>query len=224
MRHSRLLISLPLLFLPLALPGLSQSAHANALDTEQATVVLARAHGLNGKCQFLSPAASDELSSYIARAEIAAAEQLGVETARAALQRGTAAAKQAPCDEAMRSEVNETLSAAREAISQAGTMAAAQTAAAQPAQLAPAQKPAKKVAAAKPAAGKAKPAGLGSYAQMAETYYLARRCGSMSARQISKYYKSVVSTHRSSVAAYGVPAVAAVLKKAEARAKARSCV
>jgi hypothetical protein len=69
-----------------------------------------------------------------------------------------------------------------------------------------------------------KPAeGLGTYAAVAEKYYVATRCGSMSASGIAKLYKAVLSNHQQALANNRPVAVRAMLRSAEARAGSKSC-
>ena len=245
-----------------------------------AAYYLAHAQAVNEACQFLSDQAREELSGYVARAEVAAVEKIGVAGTRDAMARGRAEGRAAGCREDARSSLNETLMAARQAVAQAdggekpetGVTVAPQTGfasgsaapeekalaapeeepiATEPAALTsekrsplapkvetkPTQSGARKSAkaatnasatsTAKPrATAKTPPArspALASYGRMAEQYYYARRCGGMSARQITGFYNQVVATHRSAVANFGVPAVADVMHGAEARANARTC-
>ena len=65
--------------------------------------------------------------------------------------------------------------------------------------------------------------GLGSYAAVAEKYYIATRCGTMSASGISRLYKTVLSNHQQAMANNRPVAVRAMLRAAEARAGNKSC-
>ncbi len=240
----------------------------------QAIHFLAQAQAVNDTCHFLSDSARDELAGYVARAEVAAVEKLGPAAVRAAMIQGRAEGKAAGCTETARGNLNETLIAARQAVTRidgpaakpegaSGTASAltapeaatAQTAlaapvdeaeppavknpvprrtalpSARPTAKAPASTKAKappgrvaaKPAPARPAAAKARSSALASYGTMAERYYYARRCGGMSDRQIMGFYGQVVATHRAAVSAFGVPAVAGVMRGAEIRARTRTC-
>ncbi len=69
-----------------------------------------------------------------------------------------------------------------------------------------------------------KPAkGLGSYAAVAEKYYVAARCGTMSSSEISRLYKTVLSNHKQALADNRPADVRAVLRSAESRAGGKSC-
>jgi hypothetical protein len=65
--------------------------------------------------------------------------------------------------------------------------------------------------------------GLGSYAAVAEKYYVATRCGTMSASSISRLYQTVLSNHQQAMANNRPVAVRAMLRAAEARAGNKSC-
>ncbi len=69
-----------------------------------------------------------------------------------------------------------------------------------------------------------KPAkGLGTYAAVAEKYYVATRCGSMSASGIAKLYKTVLSNHQQALASNRPVDVRAMLRSAQTRAGTKSC-
>jgi hypothetical protein len=65
--------------------------------------------------------------------------------------------------------------------------------------------------------------GLGSYSAVAEKYYLATRCGSMSASEISRLYKTVLSNHQQALASNRPADVRAMLLAAQSRSKTKSC-
>jgi outer membrane biosynthesis protein TonB len=87
-----------------------------------------------------------------------------------------------------------------------------------------AEKPAAKKAAAKLAKpGKPKAQNLGSYAALAERYYVARRCGSMSRGQIGALYNRVLVSHRQAMSKNRPRDVQQALRSAEARADGQRC-
>jgi hypothetical protein len=98
-----------------------------------------------------------------------------------------------------------------------------------PETLAPKVKVAKVVNVAKPAKLEkvtklSKPAsGLQTYAAVAEKYYVASRCGSMSASQINALYRKVLANHRQALSGNRPSAVRSMLQSAEARAGSKSC-
>jgi alcohol dehydrogenase YqhD (iron-dependent ADH family) len=65
--------------------------------------------------------------------------------------------------------------------------------------------------------------GLGSYAAVAEKYFMARRCGTMSASQISSLYKTVLANHKQALVTNKARDVRAMLISAESRAGTKSC-
>jgi hypothetical protein len=65
--------------------------------------------------------------------------------------------------------------------------------------------------------------GLDTYAAVAEKYYVATRCGTMSASDISRLYQTVLSNHQQAMANNRPIAVRAMLRAAEARAGNKSC-
>jgi hypothetical protein len=65
--------------------------------------------------------------------------------------------------------------------------------------------------------------GLAGYAAVAEKYYVATRCGSMSRVRINALYKNVLSNHQQALASNRPQDVRLMLQSAEARAEAKSC-
>jgi outer membrane biosynthesis protein TonB len=65
--------------------------------------------------------------------------------------------------------------------------------------------------------------GLGSYAAVAEKYYVAARCGSMSASEISRLYKTVLTNHQQALTSNRPRDVRAMLRAAETKAGNKSC-
>ena len=66
-RLKRLLITLPVLALPLLVAAAAPATAA--LSAEQGLLILAKAKAADGKCHFLSAGERRELSSYLARAD-----------------------------------------------------------------------------------------------------------------------------------------------------------
>jgi hypothetical protein len=64
---------------------------------------------------------------------------------------------------------------------------------------------------------------LNEYASVAEKYYVALRCGSMSRNGVNRLYKNVLANHQQAIAANRPGEVKAMLQAAEARAGGRSC-
>jgi hypothetical protein len=200
---------------------------------EQATELLAKSRAVDLKCNFLTSTERDELSSLVARAEVALAQRESVAITKQVLARGNAAGKKAVCSPSQQAEVSSVLSAARTAAAQAPTMQAQIAQIPKAASIVPAAKPKKirvaanimvpqaKVTKLKPAT--APTAGLANYASITERYYLARRCGSMSGSAISSLYQTVVSTHHRVLSKFGRGPVANVMHHSEAIAKAQRC-
>lgn len=64
---------------------------------------------------------------------------------------------------------------------------------------------------------------LKSYAQVAENYYAAMKCGNLSRGKMVKLYQNVLSSHQQAVASNRPRDVKVMLRNAEARAGGRSC-
>ncbi len=204
----------------------STLGYAATTQAEQAMGFLSKSMAVDSKCNFLSASEHDELSALVARAEIALATQSSVEAAKAALNVGRSAGNKTNCDDNARAEINNILAAARTAAAQA-----------------PVAKPVVKVSAVKPMTiMRAKPAPveagkmavnktimqpsrpkLFGYASLTERYYVARRCGTMSAPAINALYQDVLISHRESLRVFGKGAVASAMRNSEARAKSQIC-
>jgi hypothetical protein len=79
-------------------------------------------------------------------------------------------------------------------------------------------KPAKTINPVKPVKG------LGSYALVAEKYYVAMRCRSLSSSRINSLYQVVLINHRQAMASNRKVDVRNMLRSAEARAGTKSCI
>jgi outer membrane biosynthesis protein TonB len=64
---------------------------------------------------------------------------------------------------------------------------------------------------------------LDGYAQVAETYYAALKCGNMSRGKMAKLYQSVLTSHQQALASNRPRDVQVMLRSVEARAGSRSC-
>lgn len=213
-RLSRLLITLPLVVLPMT--GLSlKPALASGVAAEEAVRILSKARTADSRCNFLSSSERSELSRFTARAEIAAASQVSSRAARAAAATGASEGQAGSCSPDLKADVQETLGAAREAMA-AAAPAERHAAAAPPARSKPSLE----------AAGKSRPVtgkGLNRYAQVIKAYYLERECRSLTRSQDSAFWKGVVNLHKSVVASHGAKAVAPVMRNAEKQASGSSC-
>lgn len=204
LKFSQFLITLPLLALPLAALA-PKPALAETVGFERALELLAKSVVVDNKCNVLTVSERDELSNYVAKAEVAAAEKTTVDVTRSALSAGQSQGRAATCGEVASQEVRETLTAARDAIN-----AAEQN----------------NSSAADPALAVAAPAprgGLSVYGRIIETYYLERRCTFLSRRKMNSFYKAVVRSHQAAISEFGKSAVSKVMKSAEARSNYQNC-
>jgi hypothetical protein len=214
MRRATLLISLPFILSANILFGMQSQAMATELPAEQATELLAKSQALDAKCKFLSNAERDDLASFVARAELSLAQRESVALTKQALARGYKAGNSATCSAAEHTDILNILVAARTAVAQAPhvmiqpkkirTSTKVETA---PHNVSPPQSN----------------ASLASYAKMTQTYYLARRCGSMSPRAISNFYRTIVRTHNKVLSSFGRAAVASVMQQSESKAGTQRC-
>jgi hypothetical protein len=222
--RTSILTSLLFTTLTMAMP---LAASAEPIAAEQATQLLARSQSLEEKCKFLLPAQRDELSAFVAKAEVAMVARSSVKATKALINVGRAQGKAAACNDAERADVVDIISAAQQATSRKIQMVQT-TVPSKPITLATTiekTKPLfsvfkKPIVETKPEPIKS---GLGQYAQLTQRYYLARRCNSMSYGSINSLYKNVVSTHRLVVASFGVPAVRAVMQQSEHQANTTHC-
>ena len=204
LKFSQFLITLPVLALPLAALA-TKPALAETVGIERALELLAKSAVVDNKCNVLTVSERDELSTYVAKAEVAAAEKTTLEVTRSALSAGKKQGQAAPCGSEASYEVKETLIAAREAINAATQEEGAQ---AEPAAAIPA-----------PVAKSS----LSAFGQVIEVYFLERRCTYLSKRKINSFYKAVVKGHFAVVSEFGKAAVSKVMKSAEARSNYQSC-
>ncbi len=203
-KFSQFLITLPILALPLAAIG-AKPALAETVGLERALELLAKSVVVDNKCNVLTVFERDELSNYVAKAEVAAAEKTTVAVTRSALSAGQSQGRAETCGAEASQEVKETLTAAREAINSAeqGESSAAE--------------PTRTVAMPAPRGG------LSIYGRIIETYYLERRCTFLSRRKMNSFYKAVVRSHRTAISEFGKSAVSKIMKSAEARSNYQSC-
>jgi hypothetical protein len=237
MQRQSIFISLPIICAISYLGAGQRSAFAGDTQAEQATQLLARSQVLDSKCSFLASSEHEQLTNLVARAELALAGRIGVDTTKQALARGRAEGQAATCTESERADLNNILNSASQAASMAPkTEPKMEVAAAQQEPQVKAEPEPKPVAKTKrvkvvlPASTQpvAKPktktnAALLQYASITEKYYVARRCGSMSSKQIQSFYQSVVSSHQQVLSDFGRSAVANVMSQSESKANAQSC-
>jgi hypothetical protein len=221
--RASLLTSFMLTALTAAVPV---TAFAEPIAAEQATQLLARSQAMEEKCKFLTSVQRDELSAFVAKAEVAMVAKSSVKATKALISNGRAKAAGASCNDAERADIVDIISAAQQAISRKVQIVQAPVpnkpivVATQIEKPKPVTAILKKPVDVKPSPVKS---GLSQYAQLTQRYYLARRCNSMSSGSINSLYKNVVSTHRSVVASFGVPAVRAVMQQSENQANGARC-
>ena len=204
LKLSQFLITLPLLALPLAAIS-AKPVLAETVGLERALELLAKSVVVDNKCNVLTVSERDELSNYVAKAEVAAAEKTTVDVTRSALSAGQSQGRAETCGEEASQEVKETLTAAREAINAAEQ------------DNSPAAEPTRTVATPAPRGG------LSVYGRIIETYYLERRCTFLSRRKMSSFYNAVVRSHRAAISEFGKSAVSKIMKSAEARSNYQRC-
>ena len=222
------LITLPLLAMPVLTLAL-KPVGAETVGPVAALELLARGKAADARCHILFPNERDELSGYLARAEIAAAERMSVGVAQAAIASGKAAGASSLCDTHAAVQLRATLEAAREATS-GTTEPDADLASTEP----PARKtkpiveaqPRKRLFSFKPekqAVALPVKGALQRYAREAAAYYADRKCRHLSSKAANAFWSSIVIRHRAAVAAHGSNAVAAVLSNAQAQANNWGC-
>lgn len=211
LRLAKLLITLPVLMLPLWGAGPGAQAQA-ALTQIDALRQLAKSRAADGKCRILGAAEAEELSGYLARAEIAAASRQSLGEVRSAISLGKTLGGSAACSADTSDEVKATLSAARQA------MAATKSGVDE-----------EYVPEAKAAPGprfltpRPRNASLADYGRQAFAYFVERRCEYLSHRDVRAFWAAVVREHRAALSAYGRSAVLRTVKRAEADAEKMEC-
>ena len=205
LKFSQFLITLPILALPLTALATKPSL-AETVGIERALELLAKSAVVDSKCNVLTVSERDELSTYVAKAEVAAAEKTTLDVTRSALSAGKKQGQAATCGTGASYEVKQTLVSAREAINAAQEES----------------EPSEAVAAVQAPAPAAKNS-LSAFEEVIEVYFLERRCTYLSRRKINLFYKAVVRNHGVAVSEFGKPAVSKVMKAAEARSNYQSC-
>ena len=227
---NRIAFAIPFLF-AMAFTAHQSQGFAAVMGADEATKLLARSQALEEKCKFLTASQHEELSAFVAKAEIAMVAKSSAATARTIIATGRATGINAACTGAEHADIVNIISAAHQA-----TSGAAQSnptlARVAPEKAVVVVTPVENSKTTKPAQEITKlfsdrivlKSGLGRYAELIQRYYLARRCNTMSQGPITSLYRDVVSTHRSVVSSFGVPAVRSVMNQSEIKAKASSCV
>lgn len=215
LRLTKLFIALPVLTLPLweAAP----KAHAEgAMSQIDALRQLAKSRAADDKCRILPAPEAQELSGYLARAEIAAASRQSVGEVRSAISLGKTLGGSAPCSANTSEEVKATLDAARQVVA---TARPAQEAEEETAVEAPvATDRSRLIAAPRP-----RTASLADYGRQAFAYFVERRCEYLSHRDVRAFWAAVVREHRAALSAYGRSTVVRTVRRAEAEADRMEC-
>ena len=204
LKFSQFLITLPVLALPLTALA-TKPALAETVGMERALELLAKSTVVDNKCNVLTVSERDELSTYVAKAEVAGAEKTTLAVTRSALASGRKEGQAASCGTEASNEVRQTLIAAREAINGAAQEA---NPVAQP--VVAIQTPATKGT-------------LAVYGEVIEAYLLERRCTYLSKSKMNSFYKAVLRGHLAAVSEFGKTAVSKVMRTAEAQANGQSC-
>ena len=93
------------------------NASAKPIAAEQATQLLARSQALEEKCKFLTAAQREELSAFVAKAEVAMVAKSSVNSTKSLITIGRAQGKSATCTDAERADLIDIISAAQQATS-----------------------------------------------------------------------------------------------------------
>lgn len=221
----RLLITLPVMAAPLiAMPP--KPAASQTLGATEAVKLLATAKAADAKCSHLAQADREELSDYLARAEIASVRLASTADVRAAIAAGRSSGENALCGADELAEIDATLGAARQAMAAVrrqeveavrqpeGDRATRRRNAARPPRLMAASAAELRV----PGEG-----GLGRYANQAMAYYVERRCRHLSRKETQAFWNHIVKRHAAALASNKRGRVAAALRGAEAAADGRAC-
>lgn len=214
LRLAKLFIALPVLTLPLweAVP----KAHAETMSQIDALRQLAKSRAADSKCRILQAPEAEELSGYLARAEIAAASRQSVGEVRSAISLGKTLGGSAACSANTSDEVKATLDAARQVVATAR----------------PAQEAEEEMIGEPPvatdnsrliAAPKPRNASLAEYGQQAFAYFVERRCEYLPHRDVRAFWAAVVREHRAALSVYGRRAVVRTVRRAEAEADRMEC-
>lgn len=214
LRLAKLLITLPVLALPLwgAAPALKAEAVMTQID---ALRQLAKSRAADGKCRVLAPGEAEELSGYLARAEIAAAGRQSVGEVKSAISLGKTLGGGAACSANTSDEIKATLDAARQAmaavkpsrLAEEDDVASEETVA-----------PGRRIRAPQP-----RNASLAAYGRQAFAYFVERRCEYLSHRDIRAFWAAVMREHRAALSAYGRRAVVRTVQQAQAEADRMEC-
>ncbi len=188
----------------------TMSAAVQELGPSQAVEILAKSRAINANCQFLSKPEHQELSDYVAKAEVAAAGTIGAARANKAVHTGTSAGQSATCNNDSEITVRATMDAARRAI------AASAESAQQKSQTVKARRTGAPSATSDRIAGSS-----ARYSRLAAAYYVERRCQHLSHAQAIDFWKRIVRMHNYVLTSQGPDVLTAAKSRAIARAKSK---
>lgn len=208
-RLARRLITLPVLILPLA-AWVTSPASASTLSVDEGLFVLAKSKASDGKCGFLSRSERQELSGYLARAEVASQSMIGGAAVNAAIAKGRTAGRTAACNSPSRADVEETVAAARLAVAQADGVKPAR------AQTAESEKKLDK-------SRKLGPVAPPEYGKLAKPYFVDLRCKQLTSRKARLFYEAIKDLQKASIAKHGTAAIAAAQAKTRKSAQTIAC-
>ncbi len=217
------------LLITIAFMAHQSQGFAAVIGAEEATKLLAKSQSVEEKCKFLTASQHDELSAFVAKAEIAMVAKSSTANAKSIIAAGRASGQNASCSDFELAEIIDIIGAAHQATSATAQASPSPTSATQ--RVVPKKTMVSEIPASKPIEKTQKlidlrtpqTAGLSRYEALTQRYYLARRCKTMTYGSITGLYKDVVSIHKNVVASYGVSAVRAVMSKSESKANASSC-
>lgn len=214
-RLAKLFITLPVLTLPFwdAAPQARADAVMSQID---ALRQLAKSSAADRKCRILQAPEAEELSGYLARAEIAAASRQSVGEVRSAISLGKTLGGSAACSANTSNEIRATLDAARQVVAAAKPADASEEDNMVEAPVATDRS--RLIAAPRP-----RTASLADYGRQAFAYFIERRCEYLSHRDVRAFWAAVVREHRAALSAYGRRAVVRTVKRAEAEAERMEC-
>lgn len=217
LRLSKFFITLPLLSLPLwtVLPRLHAEEVMGQMD---ALRLLAKSRAADSKCKVLPASDAEELNSYLARAEVAAAARHSVSEIQSTISVGRTLGSSSACSPATAGEISATLGAARQAM--AAVQQTKTNVVADDDDVPQQTVTRRKIRQPEP---QLRRVSLAGYGRQAFAYYVERRCEYLSRRDIRAFWVAIVRQHKSALAAFGGPAVATTLRRARGQAEEINC-
>ena len=209
-----LLISLPVLLVPAMIYSTAPAtAQVVTVGPSDAVKILAQSQAADKKCRHLTAAEHEELSGYVAKAEVAAASRDNVALATSARRTGYKLGRAMACGNNSEELVRAALNAARIAMAQARRNANRRKVKTASRALVTPVRARRRTA---PPAFRASIATLSGYRTQAAAYYIERRCRHLSRAQVISFYRMIVADHNALLASQGAAAVARAKKSAVA--------